>query len=335
MSNRWLRSLCLGFITGLVVCLHPVSAVAQSTTPHWWFFSDRHYYDPLLAEPHAAQTRVLFPSWSSVFPHSVNDGNRFAWQVSMGREIPMFGRESSSSTALPEPRKLSFGFWVPISFHVIEDFVDTSNPIVDTDYRFGFMSKAVYGLSTSTWLAVRFVPWAHESTHLGDEYVILAQRLPDFERVNVSYEYYQYGVSLYHEFPAARLTLRHGGLNVWGDDGYYSNHLLGEEAQTITPSRKNYEPSFGGEIKFGRALGHEWFASLDARPKLAYVFHQQSPDDEQRHWSWSTAVGLAKPDTDRSVLRAFFLYWYHGVNPYGQLRSQSDHTAIGAGFLFQ
>jgi hypothetical protein len=32
------------------------------------------------------------------------------------------------------------GLWIPVSFRVTEDFKDTSNPIVDTDYRFGFIT---------------------------------------------------------------------------------------------------------------------------------------------------------------------------------------------------
>ena len=75
----------------------------------------------------------------------------------------------------------------PISFHVIEDFKERRLPIVDTDYRFGFMVKFQRQFE-KVGLGIRFVPWNHESTHLGDEYTILASRDPAFERINVSYE---------------------------------------------------------------------------------------------------------------------------------------------------
>ena len=50
---------------------------------------------------------------------------------------------------------------------------------------------------------------------------------PSFERVNVSYEYWEYGVSLegggyFNEDD--NWTVRHGGLRPWNPDGYYSNH---------------------------------------------------------------------------------------------------------------
>ena len=307
-----------------------------------WFLNDRGYYEPLIAEPHAARLFLLFPGWSSEFPHSVNTGNRFAWQVSTGREIPIAGWQSASGTERLEKGQIGFGVWIPIAFHMIEDFKDTSNPIVDTDYRFGFMGKLQYGLGSAWWLGVRFVPWAHESTHLGDEYTLLAQRDPAFERVNVSYEYYEYGFSLEHSFGTnGRLFVRHGGLTPWGDDGYYSDHLLGETDGTITPSRKNYEPSFGAEIRLPSAINtngttrRQWFASLDARHKLAYAYHQRSAADERRHLSWSFAVGQTDTETGTRVLQAYFVYAYHGVNPYGQLRTQPDHTAVGLGWIFR
>ncbi len=45
-------------------------------------------------------------------------------------------------------------------------------------------------------------------------------------------------------------TVRHGGLAPWNEDGYYSNHLLGSDDATLTPSTKNYEPSFGLDTGF-------------------------------------------------------------------------------------
>ena len=126
------------------------------------------------------------------------------------------------------------------------------------------MVKFQYGLAEHLRLGIRYVPWAHESTHLGDEYVIIAQRpslQPPFERINVSYESQEYGVSLegHNLFRQDdEWTVRHGGIDPWGPDGYYSDHLLGSNDPVLTPSRKNYEPSFGLQYLFppwGRPAG--------------------------------------------------------------------------------
>ena len=193
MLSGALSVLATGAANGQPLASEPPDASAQADADasgaEWWTFSDRIYYEPLQAEPHAARMFLLFPAWSQEFPHSQERGNRFAWQVSMGREIPMVGWQSDSvGRERFEPGRWGIGVWIPISFHVIEDFKDDSNPIVDTDYRFGSMVKGQVGLAPHWTASFRFVPWAHESTHLGDEYTILAQADAAFERINVSYE---------------------------------------------------------------------------------------------------------------------------------------------------
>ncbi len=69
---------------------------AQPTpvTRHWrneWF-RDRDYFDPLIAEPRAPQIAFTFPAWIPELEFSVEPGTRLAWEVSLGREIPIFTR---------------------------------------------------------------------------------------------------------------------------------------------------------------------------------------------------------------------------------------------------
>ena len=158
-------------------------------------FRDAFYYEPLLAEPRPARMMLLIPAWSKEFPHSQDPGNRFAWQISLGEELPIVTASNQVADGPLSVGRWGVGLWIPVSFHVIEDFKDTSNPIVDTDYRFGFMVKFQRQFE-KVGLGIRFVPWNHESTHLGDEYTILASRDPAFERINVSYENWEYGFSL-------------------------------------------------------------------------------------------------------------------------------------------
>ncbi len=82
-----------------------------------------------------------------------------------------------------------FGLWVDVSFHMIEDMgKDPSNPIINTDYRFSLAKLKYYrvvSVSPPTtganpvrrWksFAVRADLYHHESTHLGDEFVINGQ----------------------------------------------------------------------------------------------------------------------------------------------------------------
>ncbi len=323
-------------IAAVLVAIAPGRASGQPR-PDVWMFRDLPYYEALTAEPRAARLELTLPSWAKEFPHSQEPGSRFAWQITLGRELPIVGVRSERLDGRVGKGQWGLGLWTPVSFHVIEDFKDESAPIVDTDYRFGGMLKFQYGLRENLWLGVKFVPWAHESTHLGDEYVIIAQRDLAFERVNPSFEYYEYGISIEKVFGADRLhlTVRHGGINLWGEDGYYSDHLLGEETPSLTPSEKNYEPSFGLEVRGRQFRSRHLFASVDARHKLVYAFRRTAGEEEEKQWSMKFAAGLAAPEGTRGVpLKAIYLHYYRGVNPYGQLRAQKDFWTVGVGWIF-
>jgi uncharacterized protein DUF1207 len=299
-----------------------------------WALRERPYYEALKAEPRAARVQLVVPAWSDAFPFSVEGGRRFAWQITLGKELPIFGFETQQPAPLGfDQGEWGFGLWIPVSFHMIEDFKDESNPIVNTDYRFGFMTKAQLGLAKQRRLGFRFTPFAHESTHLGDEFTIGADRhFPNFERVNVSYEYFEYGVSL--DTPV--FTVRHGGIQPWKKRGYYNDTLLGATTPTLTPSEANYEPSFGFEFRQrAAATSRVAFVSIETRRKLIYTYHRAPGASEPHEWSWSIEAGRAvQAGTTGVPLREYFLQVYHGVNPNGQLRSQSGYTFVGLGWTF-
>jgi hypothetical protein len=316
-----------------LVLLTVAPAEAQSRVK---FFVDAPIYDPLLAESRAQRNQLVVPGWSKEFPHSVEKGKRFAWAITLGDEFPILKLSNREPNDQLDEGQYAFGLWIPVSFHVIEDFKDTSAPIVDTDYRFGFITKFQYGLRENLRFGIKFVPWAHESTHLGDEYVILAERDASFERINVSHEDWEYGISLEGD----QWKVRHHGTRPWGSKGYYSDHLLGEEEAKLTPSRANYEPSFGFEYAFpSLAWNHrQLYVSAEAKYKLIYNYHQTPENPEERQWSINLQVGGVEEANvggrDRSPLKQVFVQFYRGVNPYGQLRSQKDYWSVGIGWVF-
>ena len=86
----------------------------------------------------------------------------------------------------------------------------------------------------------------------------------------------------------------------------------------------------------GRKIGsRHLFGSVDARHKLIYDFHRAQGEDEEKQWSMKFAAGLATPEGTRGIpLKAVYLHYYRGVNPYGQLRSQKDFWTVGVGWIF-
>ena len=137
----------------LAVCLLAPLTVTGQPEPGRWVFKNRNYFAPLIAEPRAARVMLGVPMLSDGFRLSKEPGTRRAWLINLGRELPIFGRQSVPLDAgggggrLLGAGEWGVGLWLPVSFHMIEDFKDPSNPIVNTDMRFGAMAKGVYSFT--------------------------------------------------------------------------------------------------------------------------------------------------------------------------------------------
>jgi hypothetical protein len=386
-----------GLAAGCVLLLAPDSAFCQpapraeddvtfrapapreQATPlkrHWsneWF-RDRDYFDPLIAEPRAPQIAFTFPAWANDFQFSVEPGTRLVWEVSLGREIPIFARANFDDSTRVFPGSQGFGFWVDVSFHMIEDMGnDPSNPIINTDYRFSLgkvkyyrvisVSKPDPAMPFPSWKSIAFRGdlYHHESTHLGDEFVIQGQAVhPDFERINVSFEFYDItGAFNWERGDGLMHTIRGGTTGLISpSDGYYSDHTLAfpkEDEREVFTTERNFEPYVqyqffaphirtnvstpterpsGGSVE--QPVRWAFFASADARRRIVYDYHKPSQDvKEDTQWSFNLLAGLrSQPGNFRFSIKEFYGRVYYGVNPNGQLRSIKDYWLVGFGVNF-
>lgn len=336
-----------------------VTAAAQSRA----FLVDREWFLPASADPRAPGMTFGFPQWSDAFEFSLEPGRRFVWDVSVGQEIPIFVIESVPGFPAAGAKKGDWGLgvWVAISFHVIEDmWKDPSNPIVNTDYRFSLatlkyrraMRVSPKTVTDADYLDVKWDVYHHESTHLGDEFVIGAIReFPQFERINVSYEFYDVAAGWEAHRPGPkggmrRWTVRGGLLGVWPkSQGYYSDHTLDVDSRVIARSKRNLEPYVQAEYwsPHGRrsddpSLNKRWapFTSVDARYKTIYNYLKLSDDEpEDKQWSVNLLAGIrTERRTSLLSVKEVYARFYHGVNPAGQLRNQRDYTVFGLGVSF-
>jgi|TARA_B100000315_G_scaffold245387_2_gene271191 hypothetical protein len=231
-----------------------------------------------------------------------------------------------------------------------QEFKDQSNPLINIDLSLGLMLKFQYALTTNRHLGLRFVPLGHESSTLGTGYAESAQRRQSragFTVAPVSYEYWEYGVS----FDTPRFTARHGGIGIWsgGRTGFYAP-VAKVPRLPITPSASNYEPSIGLEYRashnpdpgswgsrFLEILPESYapFLSVDLRHRIIFDFHKTGGPEapEERRLSINFLAGFRAPVSNRfRVLREAYVRIYHGVNPYGQLRTEQEYTLFGFGF---
>lgn len=238
---------------------------AQSTDTdsvgQWWLLRNRDYYDPLFAEPQAAIVKVLFPGFSDPVPFSTATGTQLVWNISVGKEMPIFGYESGSAQDHSlAPGKWGFGVWFPLAFHMIEYMRQPTNPILDTDYRFNGMIKFERNVAKppkpgERQPAGRFVGLrlnvGHESTHLGDEFTIRARAAfpSTFERINVSYEYWEvggsYAAELGRDFKNL-LTFRAGWIGLLNPSkGFFDYDPIETGGRVVLPSTRNEDPYVG------------------------------------------------------------------------------------------
>ena len=351
MNNRITR------IIPLLICLAARPCAAQKGS---WLMEERGYYDPILAEPRAAQTEVLFPARAASFPFAVNDRQGTVWDISVGHEFPIVGFETNKSANSPTgvpAGKFGVGLWFPLSFHMIEDMgKDPSNPILDTDYRFSGLVKAQWGLrDNAAWWSSAHVgakfQFGHESTHLGDEFTLnaLHTHFADFLRVNVSYEYYDAGASFepnVGKYGRHQIKLRGGDIWLWRpDQGWYDRELLQPFGRFIAGSKRNHEPY----------VQAEWYRQPDGASRLGYIVsadvrdrtiyqYAPAPDatrtnpSEPTEWSTNLMAGVRQVRSGPGVLGkitpTYYARAYYGVNPSGQFRSQSGFYVFGVGVQF-
>ena len=182
--------------------------------PH---FGMRIYYaDPIPGTLHPVPTPGAGSDPSAATP----DGTHLFWDVSFGESMPIFTRYKVD----PSHARYAGGFQLNFDAgaFMLLDFTSQSSGVIDTDYRIGLSGD--YRPWQPYWqhlsLAVGFF---HESTHLGDEYVLssgtIQGTLPPTAnaflpyRANPSYEAVPVTVSLDWHFSDEVTGRVYGGLS--------------------------------------------------------------------------------------------------------------------------
>lgn len=305
-------------------------------------FAARSWYAPLVANPRDAQSEVLFWGQSKRFPYMTGNEDHTIWEVNFGKELPIaVWDKDESGNALVDCGGWGFGFWAPLSFHMIDDLEAESSPIINDDYRLAIAFKVARGITARDVVSAK-VQLGHESTHLGDEFALRAHDAygEDFQRINVSYEYVEFGLNWDHLFGRDRqhtLSLRASGVRAasfGGDVGWYSTELL--DGTFIQPSKVNFEPAVGIEYMPRGMRGWRPFVSYEGRLRTVYDYAKTSAEQkENRQFSSNMVVGLRNLAWARHGAPDLIARGYYGVNPHGQFRNQSHYWMFGLGLLIR
>jgi hypothetical protein len=248
-------------------------------------------------------------------------------------------------------------FTIPIAFHLFWDPFTFNEPIINTDYAFGFDLSGRTALVTNTEQRAGLY-WGHVSTHLGDEYVIAGRSTPGakFPRINVSYfpwrmngSHRQYSTNEMAG-TSARSYLQIGGqiehsCLVCNDTGYYYTYRGETQGLTIPVIPPGTEWTVTGDLhlltNWKRPAGPPNVKTLEPSSVdigvlvgSRRIFPYLNPDSSQ-HFGIATNVtaGYRFPVGSSRVANytEVYLRWYRGPNPYGQLRNQKDFYLYSLG----
>jgi hypothetical protein len=253
----------------------------------------------------------------------------------VGSDIPLFSYYKHFAGATFKSTFVLSG-----SFNIILDSLEpTTRMVINTDYWLGSEFRAVvYHPAFQTWkirnLGFIITPLYHESTHIGDEFVMEAiQQDPTFYRVNVSYESWVLALTINDPdtLQGNVLSTRIALSGVWfPQDGFYQYDLNETQGQDLLLGEKCIE--YWVQMNWRRTRGllasshfHQ-INSIEVRNRIKYGYEADNP--EQRTWNINAYFGWEyQSKSDRKV--GGYLRSYYGINPHGQFRDIGGFYFVG------
>lgn len=247
---------------------------------------------------------------------------------------------------------------IPISFSVWFDFTEErTSPILNTDYRFGLLEfnySQTLDNSIINNIGLRFIPFFHESTHIGDELIIskLRDSIP-VSRINVSYETFELGVVINDPFnqKVKNHSARIGAKFLWNPNkGYYTVDSLEMSVPIeINPSKRWIEPYLQYQYQNPDSWlsNNKWMFifSQDLYLRVRYGYGLYYRDEfgdvnyrepgEAYQLSSTTMLGWKFYNSKKELSNTgvfFKIYW--GLNPHGQFRNTPKYPWLGLNWVY-
>lgn len=328
-----------------------------------YFQQDHGYYEPMIADIRVSLNTLRYYRADPVpFTQPGESSLHHFADVTFGETFYLVGYDYTQSPISAQQRFVKgWAAFLEGSAHMLLDFNAPSRDVINTDYRIGagISGRGFPGERERSW--DRHISWKlkyfHESTHLGDEFSIAAERnflqgdsaFANFHRINVSYEATELFLAFDGWWPReVPLGLEYGriygGYRLLNDPGYTT-----DDPPPLTTNINNSEWQIGGEIYIrwaessglGPADRHFFFLpqfiiiATDAFKREQYDYIGGLEDPTQ--WSFNTVAGVlyGDPFMGENTLR-YFLNYYTGLNPHGQFRNSEVHyIGINAAFDFK
>lgn len=214
-------------------------------------------------------------------------------------------------------------------------FEEKTAPVINTDYWFGSQIKfIIYPFKKNSFfknISANLIPMFHESTHLGDEFVLHGySQVSDFKRINVSYEAWSFAFTI-NDPDTLRgniLSIKIGIQNLWTiKDGYYFTDSLEVKGANVPKSTKTAEYFF--VLNYQRTKGFlankKWVNIISAQAKNSIKFSYMQNVPDTRAWKLNFYFGWIYKKSNKPFRNiGFFIRHYRGTNPHGQFRNNGN-----------
>ena len=292
-------------------------------------FEGRHFYKPFISEISSTLSHVDVGVATDIKKKDSPVDKVFT-EVHLGADIPLLYQERG---------KMKWALSLPVSFHMLwNTFEETTAPIINNDYRFGlsFTGISYFQNSFIKNISYKITPLAHESTHLGDEISIYGiQNIDNFYRVNVSYEYYELGLTINDPdtLTSNLLSVRLGFMGLLNpENDYYTISENEVNDKVIYPTERwaEYYININYTKTSGFLTSKNWHPSfsVELRNRVYYQYEREGKND--RGWGINAFIGYEYVPKRAKGIKSVGHYfrYYNGINPHGQLRNR-DYTFYG------
>jgi hypothetical protein len=324
------------------------------------FFQQRDFGKYFISDVYAPFTSVQVGTGLNLKEYNISTSRTSVYvpynETTLGAEIPIY----HSSRIHQNGQQSKFALSIPVSAQIWFDFFEKATaPILNTDYRFGVIElnylrqfNREKGIRN---IAIKFIPFFHESTHIGDE-VLLYRVLDDFpiRRINVSYELAELAVTL--NDPNGSIRNNHAWkLGVRGllnpSKGWYSIRSVEGDTTQVVPSRKWLESYLQYQHQRSKGFLASKKAvsviSVEVRNRVRFGYPSYLGKDNEDQWSplaldedlavcFNGYVGWKFSfEEDKLPRLGAYLRWYTGINPHGQFRNIPFYDFLGFAIVYE
>lgn len=325
----------------------------EKTVTGFYVLKDYQYFKPLLADIRNPQFYMrVYRDQAVKFSNPANLGKHFFWDVSYGSFFPLVGCNFKSAPANNKMEVSGATLFAEASAHMLLDLSAPSADVINTDFRIG---GGLAARLPGRWrnISVRY-KFFHESTHIGDEYVLTAVADSAFHRYNVSYEAHEVFMAIERYRPEANgrwnLSCRRAYAigRVLTKDGTFEDFKDQSKAKALK-TRNRTELQLGGEIFLrGGATAPSGEPKIKKLLKkiitpqyvliAADLYHRDKYDvmAPRKLWSTNIVVGFVYGNYfEGERTTKLLINYYQGVNPHGQFRmDETSYIGIGYGIGF-